>query len=195
MTAIKAHLEAVFGSLAIACPVPAEQPVQSIPCTAPKWRSTASTGCTGYQNEFTERVEIAAERSPEQDTIDEREAIIAVDGGIPLTYVTSYNCFIRTVPIGADPERHQRAIDDAGRLFDLWGDTLVAMGWQSSDFFDWSEGCAGLAWEMRGRHVVALTDRTATIAGDSRTEISIFARVSDKRLSSPGMKGVPERQD
>ncbi|MDR3493359.1 MAG: hypothetical protein P4L82_02050 [Ancalomicrobiaceae bacterium] len=107
----------------------------------------------------------------------ERAAIIEFDGGRPGALADAFAAMEARCPDGAGSERWSQAIDDAGRLLDRWGATLTGLGWNTADIFEWRPvGCCGLAWEMTGRDVLAVTDTGAALGPDVRTEWAWFAR-------------------
>lgn len=107
----------------------------------------------------------------------ERTAILEADGGVPRVYADAFAVLMDRCPDGADEARWWQAIDDAGRFLDAWGDRAADLGWTAADLFDWSRSrCSGLAWEMAGRDVLALTKTTAALGPDDRTERAWFAK-------------------
>jgi len=96
---------------------------------------------------------------------------------VPRVYADAFAVFMDRCPDGADEARWRLAIDDAGRFLDAWGNRAADLGWTTADLFDWSpSGCSGLAWEIAGRAVLALTDTTAALGPDDRMERAWFAK-------------------
>jgi hypothetical protein len=63
-------------------------------------------------------------------------------------------------PDGVTLSQWRRAVDDAGRFLDTFGDQAAGLGWGTDDVFSPDDG---LAWTIRGARVVALTRSTVTL--------------------------------
>jgi hypothetical protein len=69
-----------------------------------------------------------------------------------------------------DSKRWRQAVDDGREFLAEWGDQAKALGWSADDLFALHPtaplaryDAMGLVWLLRGRRVVALTEKTATI--------------------------------
>mgnify|MGYP001766319579 CR=1 FL=1 len=107
----------------------------------------------------------------------ERAAILEVDGGVPAVFAEAFASLMATCPDGVPEGQWWQAIDDAGRFLDAWGDRAADLGWTGPDLFERvARGAHGLVWELGGRNVIALTETTAALGPDDRTERSWFAK-------------------
>jgi len=115
--------------------------------------------------------------NPSSPPDPERAALLEADGGVPRAYAEVFASLMATCPDGVPEGRWWQAIDDAGRLLDAWGDRAVDLGWTSADLFGRAQrGAHGLVWELGGRNVLALTETTAALGPDDRTERAWFAK-------------------
>lgn len=95
--------------------------------------------------------------------IEERAGIAQHDGGVPRHYALAFAEFQHELPVGADLERWQLAINDAGLFLDQWGCSAHGLGWSCAALFGQSQLIAaaskqmGLIWLLNGRRVLALT--------------------------------------
>lgn len=106
-----------------------------------------------------------------------RAAILEADGGVPTVFAEAFAVFMGRCPDGVPEVQWWQAIDDASRFLDAWGTIAADLGWTGPDLFERAErGAHGLTWVLAGRDVVALTDTTAALGPDSRTERAWFAR-------------------
>lgn len=108
---------------------------------------------------------------------DDRLAFLTIDGGIPAAYTDAFLTLQAAPPEGAPEANWRQTIDDAGRFLDRWGTTAAALGWPATDLFEFiPTGCSGLAWELQGREVIALTADEAILSPNDRTERTWFCR-------------------
>jgi hypothetical protein len=109
---------------------------------------------------------------------DERAAIAIHDGGIPEIFGDAFAQLQIAQPIGVPQGRWLRAIDDAGRFLDRWGNVAAQLQWSAEDIFKLPAAPSlktrilnldsiGLCWALDGRSVIALDACSATI-GDMR---------------------------
>jgi hypothetical protein len=126
---------------------------------------------------------------------DERAAIAIYDGGIPEAYADAFAQLQIAQPIGVHHSQWLRAIDDAGRFLDRWGNLAEKLQWSAQDIFKkpaaptatmprLDVGTVGLCWVVDGQNVVALDAHSATI-GDKR----IFRHSLDPSIKS-GSAGI-----
>ena len=105
-------------------------------------------------------------------------AIAIYDGGIPEAYAEAFAQLQIAQPIGVHHPEWLRAIDDAGRFLDQWGNVAAQLQWSAEDIFKKPAaltvktppldlGTFGLCWVVHGRNVVALDACSAT-SGDRR---------------------------
>lgn len=107
----------------------------------------------------------------------ERAAILEVDGGVPAVFAEAFASLMATCPDGVPEGQWWQAIDDAGRFLNAWGDRAADLGWTGPDLFERvARGAHGLVWELGGRNVIALTETTAALGPDDRTERLWFAK-------------------
>jgi hypothetical protein len=122
---------------------------------------------------------------------DERAAIAIYDGGMPEAYADAFAQLQIAQPIGVSHPQWLRAIDDAGRFLDQWGNVAAQLQWSAEDIFKnpaapaaktrpLNLGTIGLCWVLDGRNVVALDAYSATI-GDMR----IFRHSLDRSIALP----------
>ena len=101
----------------------------------------------------------------------ERAGIIEFDGRVPREWAEGYARLLnQPAPADVAPDRWQTFVDDCGRFLDSWAVQAAALGWDVRDLFGLADtkpearvDLAGLLWLLRGRELVALTDRTAAI--------------------------------
>jgi hypothetical protein len=109
---------------------------------------------------------------------DERAAIAIHEGGIPGAYADAFAQLQIAQPIGVAHSQWLRAIDDAGRFLDQWGNVAEKLQWSARDIFKKPAapaatrlpldlGTVGLCWVIDGQNVVALDACSVTI-GDRR---------------------------
>jgi hypothetical protein len=124
--------------------------------------------------------------------LDERAAIAIYDGGISEAYAAAFAQLQIAQPIGVPHLKWQRAIDDAGRFLDQWGNEAERLQWSAEDLFTAPAApsamptlsniySAGLCWLLDGAGVDALDAVTATLS-DGRSFSRFHAKLgSDKR--------------
>lgn len=106
-----------------------------------------------------------------------RAAILEADGGVPTVFAEAFASLTTACPDAVHEGQWWQAIDDASRFLDRWGDTATALGWSVADLFERVDvGCCGLVWELAGRDVIAITETTAVLGPNDRTERAWFAR-------------------
>jgi hypothetical protein len=122
---------------------------------------------------------------------EERAAIAIYDGGIPGAYADAFARLQIAQPIGVPHSQWLRAIDDAGRFLDQWGNMAEKLQWSAQDIFEKPAaaagttlpldlGTVGLCWVIDGKNVVALDACSVTI-GDRR----IFRHLLDQSTALP----------
>ncbi|MDG2570868.1 hypothetical protein P7L87_25285 [Vibrio parahaemolyticus] len=104
--------------------------------------------------------------------VEERQAMMEIDGHVPPVFSLAFAAFQSGCPSDRAVKEWRRAIDDAGRFLDGYGQQAASVRWQSSDLF----GAEGLAWAIRGTTV-------AMLSGSG-------ARLSDGRLFERNLKEV-----
>jgi hypothetical protein len=82
----------------------------------------------------------------------ERAAIAVVDANVPRAYADAWAAFQIRKPPQVSAAEWYRAVDDAGRFLDEWGDLALDFDWQPGDIF----GPDGLAWFCGGERIRAL---------------------------------------
>ncbi len=102
--------------------------------------------------------------------VDERQAIVEVEGGVSPLYSGCFAKLQLTPPPGLSVERWLQAVDDAGRFLDAFGGKAEALGWTAEDLF----APTGLIRALASAHVTMLTADRAVLS-DGRT----FSRNSD----------------
>jgi hypothetical protein len=122
---------------------------------------------------------------------EERVAIAIYDGGIPEAYADAFAQLQIAQPIGVPHLQWQRAIGDAGRFLDQWGNVAEKLQWSAQDIFKKPAAptattlpldlaAVGLCWVIDGQNVVALDACSVTI-GDRR----MFRHSLDQSIASP----------
>ena len=115
--------------------------------------------------------------------VSERAAFLTIEAGIPDVYADAFLAIQITSPEGVAESRWRQAIDDASRFLDRWGSTAAALGWPAADLFEFTAtGCSGLAWQLQGREVIALTADEAILSTNDRTERAWFCRPFPSKL-------------
>jgi hypothetical protein len=89
-----------------------------------------------------------------------------------------------------EPERWRQAVDDGWRFLAQWGEQAGALGWTARDLFGLAPvpndphpnykrfsryDQTGLVWLLRGRPVIALTEKTAAIEATTGS-VTIYRR-------------------
>lgn len=104
---------------------------------------------------------------------DERAALVEQDGGIPRLFAEAFARLQQSCPAGVPEARWRQFIDDGGLFLDRWGAEALEFGWTVRDVFGLDHGKPlarldrmGLVWLLKGRQVVALTDRAARLSDD-----------------------------
>jgi hypothetical protein len=104
--------------------------------------------------------------------IEERAAIVAVDGDVPALFAEPFALLQQACPKGVPIQRWQTLVNDAGVFLDSWGHHAAALGWGSEDLFGRHQtkpmlrhDATGLCWATNGQHVVALTGTAAKLSG------------------------------
>jgi hypothetical protein len=90
----------------------------------------------------------------------ERAAIAVVDGRVPMVYADAWAAFQIRKPSHAAAGEWYRAVDDAGRFLDAWGELALSFGWRPIDIF----GPLGVAWFCAGEPIRALGPDSAIAA-------------------------------
>jgi len=72
---------------------------------------------------------------PDVYDFDERAAVAIYDGGIPEAYADAFAQLQIAQPIGVPHPQWLRAIDDAGRFLDQWGNVAAQLQWSAEDIF------------------------------------------------------------
>ncbi len=105
--------------------------------------------------------------------IEERAGIAQHDGGVPRHYALAFAEFQHERPVGAEFERWQSAINDAGLFLDQWSCSAHGLGWSCAALFGQSRLIAaaskqmGLFWLLNGRRVLALTAAGAHLSDNT----------------------------
>jgi hypothetical protein len=112
---------------------------------------------------------VAAPIAPDLEAIEERAALAA--DSVPACYLDAWARFQCQRSPYAPEAAWQRAIDDAGRFLDAWGDEAAEAGWTPGELFG---AMTGLIWRLAGECVEAVSaDHVRLSAGRTilRTEI------------------------
>ena len=111
---------------------------------------------------------------PANDDCEERSAIIEHDGRVPRKWAEAYAWLLCSPrPEHVAKMRWRRALDDAGRLVDLWVPSLSAMGWDEGSVFGSSLTSVrkSLIFELNGREVAAVARNAVIVKStEGRTE-------------------------
>ena len=99
-----------------------------------------------------------------QADIDERVAVVEIDGGMPAVFSEGFARLQLSPRVGLSVLRWLQVVDDAGRFLDAFGAQAAAFGWVADDLF----GRHGLVLALNGAVVLTLTASTATLS-DGRT--------------------------
>ncbi|MHB2168023.1 hypothetical protein [Alsobacter sp. R-9] len=126
--------------------------------------------------------------------LDERAAIVEVDGNIPPIYAARFAALMQACPDGVPIPRWQMFVDDGGHFLDAWGHQAAALGWTPQNLFGLHEtkplvrhDATGLLWLLKGERVVALTSTAARLSGGL-----VYRRTHPQ--PSPECTGQPYRQ-
>lgn len=115
------------------------------------------------------------------DGFTERLAV-AAEGGVPKLFADAFARLQLQRPAGIDDATWRRALDDAGRFLDAWGEMAKAFAWTPGDLFDVPrDGRGGLVWSLQGEAVRALgPEHAITTSGRvfDRTGRAIWASVA-----------------
>jgi hypothetical protein len=105
---------------------------------------------------FRKEVELDTSEGGTGDEIDERAAL-AVDR-VPDCYLDAWARLNHQKPVPTSDAQWSRAVNDAGRFLDDWGDEAAAMQWSAGELFDIPrEGQpGGIVWQLRGESPDAL---------------------------------------
>jgi hypothetical protein len=100
--------------------------------------------------------DVASPSAPDLDAIEERAALAA--DRVPACYLDAWARLQCQRPLSATESDWRRAVDDAGRFLDAWGDEAAAMQWSAGELFDVPSGGepGGLVWRLQGQRVDAL---------------------------------------
>jgi len=109
-----------------------------------------------------------------RDEFEERAALIEYGSGVPRKWAEAFATLDRaTPPKNMHPQRWHQIINDGGLFLDQWSVQALALGWRAVDVFGLSKtgpsarfDGMGLVACLRGRPVVAISDRSARIATD-----------------------------
>lgn len=109
-----------------------------------------------------------------EDRYAEQAALIEYGSGVPREWAEAFATLDRaTPPKNMHPQRWHQIINDGGVFLDQWGEQALALGWRAVDVFGLSKtgpsarfDGMGLVACLRGRPVVAISDRSARIATD-----------------------------
>jgi hypothetical protein len=109
-----------------------------------------------------------------EDHYAERAALIEYGSGVPREWAEAFATLDQaTPPKDMHPHRWHQIINDGGQFLDEWGGKALALGWRAVDVFGLSRtgpsarfDGMGLVACLRGRPVVAISDRSARIATD-----------------------------
>jgi hypothetical protein len=99
--------------------------------------------------------------------LEERKAM-ALEGGVPLSFVDIFAVLQVVRPASVDEIRWYQAINDTGVFLDRWGSAAEQLGWAAHDVIDPQFTPAALAWALNGTHVIGLTSTSARLS-DGRT--------------------------
>jgi len=106
------------------------------------------------------------------DAEEERAAIAQNDGGISSAWVEALaQLHPDRPPPTVSPRQWRDFYNDFAHFIDRWASKATAMGWTPCDLCGWLPGAAfelisthiGLAWQVHGGSVVAITQHTATV--------------------------------
>ncbi len=95
---------------------------------------------------------------------------MALEGGVPALYAPAF-AKMQVMPSNQIRNHFgfERAVDDAGRFLDAWGEEAERLGWSPAALF----GASGLVWALGRRSVVALSCTAATLS-DGRVYSSLM---------------------
>jgi hypothetical protein len=119
--------------------------------------------------------------------LDERTAILSVDGNIPEVYAAPFAELMRSIPAGVPEARWHWFVNDAGLLLDAWGQHAAALGWTPEDLFGLHLVAPlarydhmGLCWLLKGNTVRLLNVDSATLSDGL-----IYRRTSRSQSNTP----------
>ncbi len=137
------------------------------------------------------------------DTFAERAAIIEFEAVAPREWAEGYARLLAMPrPEAVPSERWSCLVDDAGRFLDTWGTQAAALGWDTAALFGCHPeapvaryDCAGLAWIIDGRAVIAVTSDTATIRTPGGAVLRYYRRHASQPAVAAWDLGEPPRED
>jgi hypothetical protein len=123
--------------------------------------------------------------------------------GSAAPFRSAFEALERSCPDLIEAERWQQAVEDGRRFLASWSDQAHALGWTAHELFGlhtpperqaasysrlsrYDE--IGLFWLLRGRHVIALTERTAAIQGTT-------AVLTYRKLNKPALGPLGDSLD
>jgi hypothetical protein len=119
-------------------------------------------------------------------------------------FCRTFKALERRCPEHTDVADWQRAVEDGRRFLARWGEQAEALGWTVRDLFGLAPvpdqpapsyrrlsryDATGLVWLLRGRPVVALSERTAAIQSPAGS-VTVY-----RRHNKPGLDPVGDSLD
>jgi hypothetical protein len=128
-----------------------------------------SVDIAGFKKSVAEVASVALSPSPNEDFVGHpapqimKETPFGSDG-VPTRYLAAWQALLSQCPVvGVRVIEWEMAIYDSAALFAIWGAELDRLHWTPGDLFDVPHDGkqGGLAWFLRGEHVLALGPKRA----------------------------------